>query len=392
MSTERPVIFLVAGEPSGDALGARLIRALRRQTDDRVEIHGVGGPLMEAEGLTSLFPMSELSVMGLLEVLPHLRRILGRMRQAAERVDQLRPDAVVTIDSPGFAHGFVKRITTRDVRKIHYVAPTVWAWKEKRVYKFKKHFDHLLALLPFEPPYFERVGLKTTFVGHSVLEAGIDAADAEGLRASMALAPETRLIAILPGSRKGEVVRHIPAFRDCVTRFAASTDKAVSCVLPTVPHLRDLVAELTAGWPVPLRIVSGETDRFAAMKAADAAVAASGTVSLELALAGTPAVIAYRLNPLTHWIVRRLVKVDYASLLNIMAVMEGRPPPVPERIQSDCTGEKLAEELTALFGPAGRDQLAALQSGLEALRPPGHVAPSEAAARAILEDLSSAPA
>ena len=386
MTRHAPVLFLVAGESSGDALGARLIRALRHETAGKLEIHGIGGPLMEAEGLQSLFPMSELSVMGLLEVLPHVRHILGRMRQAAERVDALRPDAVVTIDSPGFAHGFVKRIKTPTVRKVHYVAPTVWAWKEKRVHKFKKHYDHLLALLPFEPPYFERVGLKTTFVGHSVLESGIAEADADGFRDRLGLSPSDPLIAILPGSRKGEVIRHLPAFRDCIERFSRDA-RPPACVLPTVPHLADLVADLTGAWSVPLHIVSGEGERFAAMKAADAAVAASGTVSLELAMAETPAVIAYRLNPLTHWIVRRLVKVDHASLLNIMAVMEGRPPPIPERLQSECTGANLAEELAALLGPAGKEQLAALRPGLDALRPAGGLQPSEAAARAILDDL-----
>lgn len=388
--TGRPVLFLVAGEPSGDALGARLIRALRRLTRDEVEVHGIGGPLMEAEGLKSLFPMSELSVMGLLEVLPHARRIMGRMREAAAAVDALKPDAVITIDSPGFAHGFVTKIKSPDIRKIHYVAPTVWAWRKNRVHKFKRHFDHLLTLLPFEPPYFEAVGLKTTFVGHSVLESGLRQADGAAFRNAQGIDADATVIAVLPGSRMGEVTRHMAPFRDAVARLAKAGRDFV-CVLPTVPHLQEAVTDLASDWPVPITIVTGEADRFGAMKAADAAVAASGTVSLELALAGTPAVIAYRMNGLTHWIVRRMVSVDYASLLNIMAVMEGRAPPTPERIQQFCRGDLLAQDLDALLGPAGAQQVQALDRGLEALRPPDGGSPSEAAARAVLEDVGFTP-
>ena len=383
---EGPVLFIVAGESSGDALGARLIRALRRLTGGTLQVHGIGGPLMEAEGLKSLFPMSELSVMGLLEVLPHARRIMGRMRDAAAEVDRLKPDAVVTIDSPGFAHGFVTKIKTPGIRKIHYVAPTVWAWREKRVHKFKRHFDHLLTLLPFEPPYFEAVGLKTSFVGHSVLESGLREADGSAFRAAHGIAAGETLIVVLPGSRRGEVTRHMAPFREAVERLR-HTGRKFSCVLPTVPHLQDLVTALAADWPVPIAIVTGEADRFGAMKAADAAVAASGTVSLELALAETPAVIAYRMNGLTHWIIRRMVKIDHASLINIMAVMDGRDPPIPERLQRYCRGDLLAEDLERLLGPDGERQLAALGPGLEALRPPGGGSPSEAAARAVLDDI-----
>ncbi|WP_425404825.1 lipid-A-disaccharide synthase [Hwanghaeella sp.] len=384
--TGKSVLFLVAGEPSGDALGARLIRALRRLTEDKVEIHGIGGPLMEAEGLRSLFPMSELSVMGLLEVLPHARRIMARMREAAAAVDTLKPDAVVTIDSPGFAHGFVTKIKSPGIRKIHYVAPTVWAWRENRVHKFKRHFDHLLTLLPFEPPYFEAVGLKTTFVGHSVLESGLKDADGAAFRQAHGIEPDSKVVAVLPGSRRGEVTRHMAPFRDAIERLLGR-GLDFTCVLPTVPHLHQLVSEMASDWPVPITVVTGEAERFGAMKAADAAVAASGTVSLELALAGTPAVIAYRMNGLTHWIVRRMVKIDYASLLNIMAVMEGRAPPIPERLQSECRGDLLARDLERLLGQDGMQQLEGLERGLKSLRPLDGGSPSEAAARAILEDI-----
>ena len=390
MVDKAPILYIVAGEPSGDALGARLIRALKAATDGKVRIEGVGGPLMNAEGLNSQFPMAELSVMGLLEVLPHARRIMGRMREAAEAVDRLQPDAVVTIDSPGFAHGFVTRIRSGAIKKIHYVAPTVWAWRKNRVHKFKRHFDHLLCLLPFEPEYFRAVGLDATFVGHSVIESAIEDADSAAFRRRWSLPPEGPLLAVLPGSRKGEVTRHIDPFREAVTQLLPK-HPGLTCVMPTVPHLENLLADLTRSWPTNLITVSEEADRHAAMKTADAALAASGTVSLELALAETPMVIAYKLNALTHWIVRRMVSVDHASLLNIMADRAGQPAIIPERLQADCRPATLAGDLENLLGPEGREQVRALKPWLKALKPASGLPPSEEAARAVLRAIGHVP-
>ncbi len=386
MGEKTPLLYIVAGEPSGDALGARLIRALKTATNGGIRIEGVGGPLMIAEGLNSQFPMDELSVMGLLEVLPHARRIMGRMREAAEAVDTLSPDAVITIDSPGFAHGFVTRIKNSGVKKIHYVAPTVWAWRKNRVHKFKRHFDHLLCLLPFEPEYFQAVGLDATFVGHSVIESGIEDADTDAFRQRWAIPPDGPLLAILPGSRKGEVTRHVDPFREAVARLARK-HPGLTCVMPAVPHLEGLLADLTRSWPTKLISVTEETERHAAMRTADAALAASGTVSLELALAETPMVIAYRMNPITHWLVRRMVSIDYASLLNIIAVRAGAAPAIPERLQTDCLPEKLSEDLDRLLGPPGRDQVQALKPWLNALKPASGLPSSQEAARVILNGI-----
>jgi lipid-A-disaccharide synthase len=381
--TEGPLIYLVAGEASGDALGARLIRALREETGGTVRIAGIGGVEMQTEGLSSLFPMQELSVMGIVEVLPHLRRILGRMRNAADDVLAKAPDAVVTIDSPGFARGFVKRIDNRDIPRIHYVAPTVWAWRPKRVYKFKAAFNHLLALLPFEPPYFEAVGLPCTFVGHSVLESGADKGDGSAFRARHAIGPDTKLVSVLAGSRAGEVKWHLDVFGDSV-RLLRQRHDDLAIVLPTLPHLKDLVEERARSWGVSVLVTTGVGEKYDAMAASNAAIAVSGTVSLELALARVPTVIAYRFNPISHWIVRKLVKIDHASIVNILRIRNGETPIIPERLQDQCKPDILAADLEQLLSGAGSDQLALAAETLDSLKPGGEM-PSTSAARAILQ-------
>lgn len=377
-----PLIYLVAGEASGDALGARLIRSLRTETGDTVRVAGIGGPEMEAEGLTSLFPMQELSVMGIVEVLPHLRRILGRMQNAADDVALKAPDAVVTIDSPGFARGFVKRIKDRDIPRIHYVAPTVWAWRPKRVYKFKAAFNHLLALLPFEPPYFEAVGLPCTFVGHSVLESGADRGDGPAFRSRHAIGADAPLVAVLAGSRTGEAKWHLDVFGEAIQKLREKHADLI-IVLPTLPHLHDLVESRARSWGVPFVATTGLVEKYDAMAASNAAIAVSGTVSLELALARVPTVIAYRFNPISHWIVRRLVKIDHASIVNILRVRNGEEPIIPERLQSQCRPEILAHDLEDLLSGAGREQLALAAETLTALRPADEM-PSTCAAKTIL--------
>ena len=363
----RPVtVFIAAGEASGDALGGRLMAALKSTPDRPVQFHGIGGPQMTEEGLTSLFPMDELSIMGLVEILPRLRHLLRRIKETADEIHRLQPDVVITIDSPGFAHQLAKKLGPVPFPKIHYVAPSVWAWKPGRVHKFKKHFDHLLALLPIEPPYFEAVGLPCHFVGHSVLESG--AADGNGrrFRQKYDIAADVPLLCLLPGSRRGEITRLMPDFSRTVGILEARLP-GLKVVIPTVPARAAMVREMTGSWETPPVIVEGGAEKYDAMAACNAALAASGTVALELALARVPTVIAYRLAPLTHYIVRRLVKVDYAHLLNILMGREI----VPERIQRDCRPEQLAEDLLALFGEGGACQIEALKPALERLNPEG---------------------
>lgn len=379
--THAPLIFLTAGESSGDAIGARLIAALKARTGGAVRIAGVGGPMMREQGLESLFPMEELSVMGFLEVLPHARRLKRRIAETATAIDRLAPDAVVTIDSPGFARRVVDALESRPGALIHYVAPTVWAWKPKRVHGFKARYDRLLCLLPFEPPYFEAVGLDAPFVGHPVLEAGADKGDGPAFRARHGVDPDRPLICVLPGSRRGEVRRLLPVFGRTVERLAGRIGD-LSIVMPTVPHLTDEIAAAVAAWRVPVTVLRGAAEKYDAMAASDAALAASGTVALELALARVPTVIAYRLNPITYWAIDRMTSVDYVHLCNIMAEREM----VPERLQGKCNPAQLAADLDALLKGEGAAQEEALAPYLKSLAPPGG-APSLAAADTIISFL-----
>lgn len=341
----RPLrIFLIAGEPSGDQIGGRLIAGLKALAPGGVEFRGVGGPAMAEQGLDSLFPMHELSVMGVLEVLPKAPALFRRMRQAADAVTAFRPDALVTIDAPAFAFGLVRRLPDRSVPRIHYVAPTVWAWRPWRVHKFRRNFDHLLTLLPFEPPLFERVGLPATFVGHPILESAAGRGDGAGFRARHGIDAAARLLCVLPGSRRGEVDTLLPVLTAALPRIAAAVP-GLRLVVPTVPHVADRVGQAAADWPGAPIVTVDVTEKYDAMAAADAAIAASGTVSLELAMAGVPPVVIYRVSALTGAIVRRMVRIRYASLVNII---QDRMV-VPELLQENCTPEAIADTAIALL-------------------------------------------
>lgn len=381
MTRNPPFIFVIAGEPSGDALGGRLMAALQDLTGGRVRFAGVGGQSMTRQGLASLFPMEELSVMGLAEVLPHLPRLVGRVRETARAIDEMAPDAVVTIDSPSFSQAVVKRVRSKAIPKIHYVAPTVWAWRPWRVRKIRRYFDLVLALLPFEPPYFERAGIRCAFVGHPVVEYGVDQGDGGAFRRRHSIAPDETLICVLPGSRRGEVSRLAMEFGKALT-LLAEKHRGLRAVVPTVPGVAALVRNLSAGWTVPALVVEESAEKYTAMRACNAAIAASGTVALELGLAGVPSVIAYRVTPVTAVLLRLLVRVRFANILNIIL----NRAVVPERLQEDCRGEVLAADVDMLLGAAGTQQLAELQPALAALGADGEP-PSYRAARAVLSEL-----
>lgn len=379
-------IFLVAGEPSGDLLGGRLMTALRALSPRPIEFRGVGGPAMEAQGLESLFPMGELSVMGVLEVIPKAPALFRRMRQTADAVTAFRPHALVTIDAPAFAFGLVRRLPDRSVPRIHYVAPTVWAWRPWRVHKFRKNFDHLLTLLPFEPPYFEKVGLSATFVGHPILESAAGQGDGARFRAAHGIQPDAPVLCILPGSRRGEVDRLIPILDKALPRIAQSVP-GLRLAVPTVPNVSDRVTQAARHWPGAAVVTRDDTEKYDAMAASNAAIAASGTVSLELAMARVPSVIFYRVSAITGAIVRRMIKVRFVSLVNI--ILDRMV--VPELLQQDCTPDKVAKAaLTFLTDP---DKAAAAIEGLDsalAAMAAGDEPPSRQAARAIL-DLAGPP-
>lgn len=378
-----PLLFIIAGEPSGDALGARLMAACKRLTGGRVRFAGIGGEKMIAEGLESLFPMGELTLFGVFELLPHLPNLLRRMDQTVAEVLRLRPDAVIGIDSPGFTVRIAKRVKAEapGIPLIHYVAPTVWAWKPKRAAKYAAIYDHLLAILPFEPPYFEREGLACSFVGHSVVESGAGQGDAARFRAAHGLPDEARIIVVLPGSRKGEVSRLMPDFRATLERLKPTHPNLVA-VVPTVATVRDRVAAGLADWPVRTVLVEGDAAKHDAFAAAEVALAASGTVALELALARLPMVIAYRLNPVTVALYRRFIRIKYVNLVNLMLDRML----VPELLQEECRPDRLAAELARLLDdPAAR--AAQVEGVAEVARwlGQGGTPPSERAARVVLD-------
>lgn len=381
--TRSRLIFLVAGEPSGDVLGGRLMAALRRASDCPVEFIGVGGPEMRGEGLRSLFPMAELSVMGIVEILPHARRLFARMRETAAAIDAARPDAIVTIDAPAFAHGVAKRVRDRSIPRIHYVAPQLWAWRPWRVHKFKRHFHHLLGLLPFEPAWFARRGVSCRFVGHPVIENAMPAPEKSGFRERHGIAPDAPVVCVLLGSRKGEVARLAAPFRETLAGLCAAHPGLVA-VLPTVPNVAQPVRELTADWPLRAIVVDAVGDKPSALTACDVGLAASGTVTLELALAGVPFVVAYRVAALTYILGKPLMRVRYANLINLILDREV----VPEFIQRKCRAEYLTPAVSRLFGPEGARQREAVQPALMQLGR-GARAPSARAADAVLDIIAS---
>ncbi|MHA1599513.1 MAG: lipid-A-disaccharide synthase, partial [Alphaproteobacteria bacterium] len=375
-----PLVFLIAGEPSGDLLGARLMSALRTQTGGAVRFAGIGGERMAAEGLDSLVPIDELAIMGVFEIIPHVLRIIRRIRQTVVTAKVMRPAIVVTIDSPSFSLEVSQRLRGLGVPLVHYVAPSVWAWKPWRAAKMARYVDHLLALLPFEPPYFEKHGLATTFVGHPAVEAESVAADRTKFRRSHGIPDDAPVICVLPGSRRGEVRRLAPVFGAALGRLAARVP-GLQALTPTVSTVSAEVSAAAAAWPVPTTVLTEPSENVEAFAACDVALAASGTVAVELAVAGVASVIAYRVLPLTALIARRVLKSPYVSLPNILLGREVQP----ELLQENCTPDKLARALEALLDdPEARAaQIEALGEVVRKLTP-GGASPSQRAAQVVL--------
>ena len=378
-------LFVIAGEPSGDKLGAAAMAALRAREPD-IRFAGIGGPLMEAEGLTSLFPMSDLSVMGLAEVLPRLRHLFRRRDEAVTALADLRPDGLLTIDSPDFCLRVAAKAKAArpGLPVLHYVAPTVWVWRPGRARKMARHVDHVLALFPFEPPYMEAAGMTCDFVGHPVVAERWPGSD-EVAAFRESVSGEGPLITVLPGSRRGEIERLAPIFGEALGRMPNAR-----YVVPAAGHVAGLVREAVADWSVDVTVLdptglapqAAEHRKRSAMAAADAALAASGTVALELAMAGTPFVSAYRMAPLSAFIIRRMVNVKSANLINILL----DDAVVPEVLQEACTPDRIVSALTPLLGPAG-DAQAARQAEAMALLGLGGEHPGDRAATSILNAL-----
>ncbi|OSQ38081.1 lipid-A-disaccharide synthase [Thalassospira mesophila] len=371
--------MLVAGEASGDQLGGRLMAAIKRKADN-VRFIGVGGPRMTGEGMTSLFSMNEMSVMGLAEIVPHIPRLLRRIGETAALALRERPDVVVTIDAPDFSFRVGKKLAGHGIPLVHYVAPSVWAWRPGRARKIAKFLDHLLALLPFEPPYFEKEGLSTTFIGHSAVEER-HGGDAVRFRARHGLQATQKVISILPGSRHSEVTRLLPVFADVVSRLHQNHPDYVF-VVPTVSKVEQAVQQAVATWPAKAIVVTSDQDRHDAFSASHAALAASGTVSLELGIVGVPHIIGYRLSAASAWIARRLLKVDTVTIINLVL---GRKL-VPEYLQEECRPDRLYQAMTAIIADgAQRDAQKAGFDEATTLLGFGQTPPSDKAASVVLE-------
>lgn len=342
-------IVLIAGEPSGDALGASLIRALK-QIDPSLKLSGVGGYRMEEAGLQSLFPITDLSVMGIVEVVPKLPAILKRIKQTIQYIKEVKPDTVVTIDAPDFCFRVAKAVKAemgKDApRLIHYVAPTVWAWRESRAAKTAAIYDGMICLFDFEPPYFEKEGLRAIAAGHPIVEKDVVSASGAIYRDEVGISLREMTLGILMGSRVSEVNRHGPILTQAASRLAYKIPgDPPHLIVPTLPQTENLVWSHLKAYPGPVHITRRHELKWHAFKAMDIAMAVSGTVGLELAVMGTPHLIAYKMNALTYKILRRSVKVPYAHLANI--ILDKRI--VPEFIQKNADPEKIAEEALALM-------------------------------------------
>jgi lipid-A-disaccharide synthase len=380
-------IFLIAGEHSGDALGGKLIEALKAQSSRPLELKGVGGGFMGAQGLHSMFPLTELAVMSPLDVLPRLRHILRRIRESAAAVIEFDPDVLVILDSPEFTHQVAKRVRRRapQIPIVDYVSPSVWAWRPWRARSMRRYVDHILGILPFEPEAHRRLGgPPCSYVGHPLTEKldWIETRDPEALRKRLGIADGSPVLVVLPGSRSSEVKRLMGPFGDAMRRLREHIP-TLEVILPVVESVRGLVEEGLKSWPLGPHLVTGEEDKFASFRLARAALAGSGTVTLELAVSGTPMVVAYIADALAAKF--RFMLIAHSVVLPNLVLGENV---FPEVLQKDCVGEKLSEALLPLImgGPERDCQLEGLARVNARMRETGE-APSEKAAKIVLDHL-----
>lgn len=382
MSTgPRTLVWFIAGEESGDQLGARLIGALRsRLGSDKLELGGIGGHAMAAQGLPSLLPLEEIAVMGILPVLARLPALVRHVHRTVDAVVAARPDALVIIDSPGFTHAVAARVRRRlpGLPIVDYVSPSVWAWRPGRARRMRAYVDHLLGVLPFEPEVHERLGGPAcTYVGHPLIERLPDLRPGPGERRGLGEGPIELLV--LPGSRRSEIARLMSVFGEAVGLTLKRAAAPVALTLPAVAHLADEIEAAARSWPVRPRIVLGEADKLAAFRRAHAALAASGTVTLELALAGVPLVVGYKVSKVEEQL-KYLIQVPSIVLPNLILGENV----VPECVQWDCTPAKLASALAPLLAetPERACQLEGF-ARLEQVMSIGDETPSERAARIV---------
>jgi lipid-A-disaccharide synthase len=381
MSRAAPLIYMVACEPSADQLGAALMTALTEETAGKVRFAGIGGARMIEAGLRSLFDPKELALLGIFEVLPAFHRVLARVDQTLADITMQNPDVLVTIDSWGFTGRIHQRLARSGstVPRARYVAPQVWAWRPGRAKQLAKWIHHLMTLFPFEPPYFTRHGLPATWVGHPVVESGAGWGNEGAFRKRHEIAPDRRVLTVLPGSRNGEIDRLASVFGAALSELK-SRGRDFTAVVPTVAGVSENVRAQVKSWTVPTLVVDS-TELYDAAAASRAAIAASGTVSLELAMAGVPHVVAYRVNPLSALAFRMLRKTRYVNLVNVLLDREA----VPELLQENCTPARIADAVIPLLeaGPSPENQKLAFREAITKLAPAGET-PSRLAARTVL--------
>ena len=380
-------IFLIATEESGDRLGANLMKVLRQRLGGAVQFEGVGGQSMAREGLASLFPIEELSIIGLAAVARQLPKILRLIRETTHAVTQASPDILVIIDSPDFTHRVARRVRARDpsIPIVDYVSPSVWAWRSGRARAMCRYVDHVLALLPFEPEEYRRLrGPPCSYVGHPLIEQiGTLRPNSDEQKRRTEAPP---VLLVLPGSRRSEIRYHMAVFGETLSRLR-DEGVAFELILPTMPHLMEAVSEGLKDWKVAPRVVVGEQEKRAAFRIAHAALAKSGTVTLELALAGVPMVTAYRTGAVEAWIVLRAINVRSVILANLV-IGENV---VPEFLQQDCTPDKLAPALREMLddSPLRRRQVEAF-AGIDRIMTTGDQPPGVRAADIVLATLRKA--
>ena len=381
----KKLVYIIAGEPSGDLLASRLMQALRDKHPD-IRFAGMGGETMTALGFESLFDISEISVMGILEVLPKLRLIMRRMNQVMADIREKRPDVLVTVDSWGFVHQVLSRLKKEGnpVPKVHYVAPQVWAWNRGRAKTVAQLVDRLMTLLPYEPPYFEKYGLHCTFVGHPVIEntAGL-MNDAAAFKEKYGIPQQCTLMSVLPGSRHSEIKRLIPVFKQ-VLRKLNKTFPDLYLVIPTVASISRDVESAFADLETPHCVIIGQYERYAAFQSSVFALAASGTVSLELTACGTPHVITYRFGFVLNKMLKHFAGTKYANLINNLADKFV----IPECILENCRETLITPAILHLMQHPEKAQAQVDEARQYLLKlKPGNAMPSEKVAEVVLDSM-----
>ena len=380
-------IFCIAGEASGDVLGASIIGALKRQYGGTLELSGIGGPLLEKQGLQSIFPMEDLSVMGLVEVLSNLRCILKRIHQTVDKIIEYNPDIILTIDSPDFCFRVIERLKKKglsEAKAVHCVAPSVWAWRPGRAKKVAKFLDMLLCLLPFEPPYFTKENLPAEFIGHPAIENKSDnqQRQRERFRTERHIPPDVKTIGLLCGSRRSEIERHTVLLARCLKKLKEEKGE-FHVIVPSFPIFQPtikkiLLEHLGHTFFDHIHFNLGQENKWDSFTGMDMALAVSGTVGLELAIAGVPHAIVYKMNPVTWSLIKGRIQVRYAHLVNIML----DKPVIPEFIQGNATPEAIHEALIDLWDSPERQKLDLEEASRQIVN--HNRLPSECAAKALL--------